>query len=76
MEATRLELKYCERCGALKVRRVASTDNYCERCSRLLTRQLSAFRLLGRGARRACAAAVLQPGAEKVTVLPAAQVLS
>lgn len=76
MEATSLELKYCERCGALKVRRTGSTDNYCERCARLLTRQLSAFRLFGRGARRACALAVLQLGAKEATVLPAAEVLS
>lgn len=76
MEATRLELKYCERCGALKVRPCNSTDNYCERCARLLTRQLSAFRLFGRGARRACAAAVLHSDAEKTSVSCAVEVLS
>lgn len=75
MEATSLELKYCERCGALQVRRSHSTDNYCTRCARLLTRQLSAFHLLGRGARRACAA-VLQSDAEQAPASAPAEVLS
>ena len=76
MEATTLELKYCERCGALKLRRSNSTDNYCKRCARLLTRQLSSLRLAGRGARRACAAAVLQSGADEAPVSLVAEVLA
>jgi hypothetical protein len=75
MEGTALELKYCERCGALKVRRVDSTGNYCERCARLLTTQLSALHLAGRGARRACAAAVLPSCPKKSPAAPAAEVL-
>ena len=75
MEATSLELKYCERCGALKVRRVDSTDNYCKRCARLLTTQLSALHLAGRRGRRACAAAVLPPRPEKSPASAAAEVL-
>jgi len=38
MEGTTLELKYCERCGALGLRRPQSTENYCESCARLLTK--------------------------------------
>ena len=38
MEIIRYELKYCERCGTLKLRRVASESTYCRRCEGLLTR--------------------------------------
>ncbi len=30
------ELKYCERCGSLRLRRSKSTENYCEPCERML----------------------------------------
>jgi hypothetical protein len=50
MEGTTLELKYCERCGGLGLRRPGSTDNYCEACARVLTRQV---RWMGRGRRGA-----------------------
>jgi len=44
MEGTTLELKYCERCGSLGVRRPDSAENYCEACARLLTRPLAWMR--------------------------------
>jgi hypothetical protein len=30
------ELKYCERCGSLRLRRSQSAENYCEPCGRML----------------------------------------
>jgi hypothetical protein len=36
MEAIVLELKYCERCGGLGLRRPHSSETYCESCARLL----------------------------------------
>ena len=38
MEDMRYELKYCERCGTLKLRQVASVSTYCRRCEGLLAR--------------------------------------
>jgi ribosomal protein L37AE/L43A len=38
METTKYELKYCERCGTLKLRPVESGTTYCRRCERLLAR--------------------------------------
>ena len=38
METTQLELKYCERCGTLKLRPVASGTLYCRPCELLLAR--------------------------------------
>ena len=38
METIRYELKYCERCGTLKLRQVASETTYCRRCESLLAR--------------------------------------
>ncbi len=38
METIRFELKYCERCGTLKLRPVASETTYCRRCESLLAR--------------------------------------
>ncbi len=38
MEAIKYELKYCERCGTLKLRQVASLSTYCRRCEGLLER--------------------------------------
>ena len=33
LQECRLELKYCERCGALWVRRAGTDESYCERCA-------------------------------------------
>jgi len=38
MESINYELKYCERCGTLKLRQVASASTYCRRCEGLLAR--------------------------------------
>ena len=38
MEIIRYELKYCERCGTLKLRRIDSASTYCRRCETLLAR--------------------------------------
>jgi hypothetical protein len=65
MEGTTLELKYCERCGGLGVRRPGSADNYCERCARLLTRQIS-----GLGCGKRLKSALLETPAPAAEVLP------
>ena len=36
MEDITFELKYCERCGALGLRRSQSSETYCEPCGQLL----------------------------------------
>ena len=36
MQLATYELKYCERCGSLKLRRTTSADAYCGPCGRLL----------------------------------------
>jgi len=36
MQAIAYELKYCERCGSLRLRRAASADTYCRPCERVL----------------------------------------
>ena len=38
METISYELKYCERCGTLKLRPVDSVSTYCGRCEGLLAR--------------------------------------
>lgn len=38
METISYELKYCERCGTLKLRPVTSVSTYCRRCEGLLAR--------------------------------------
>ena len=38
MEIIRYELKYCERCGTLKLRPIDSVSTYCRRCQALLAR--------------------------------------
>ena len=37
MKAIKYELKYCERCGTLKLRPVSSANNCCLPCERMLT---------------------------------------
>lgn len=41
MERTTFELKYCERCGALGLRRSQSSESYCEPCAQVLTNYLT-----------------------------------
>jgi hypothetical protein len=36
MQATEYELKYCERCGALRLRRCPSPETYCGPCRQIL----------------------------------------
>jgi len=36
MQSTTYELKYCERCGSLGLRRAQSADNYCAPCGQIL----------------------------------------
>ena len=38
MEIINYELKYCERCGTLKLRQVDAVSTYCRRCEGLLAR--------------------------------------
>jgi hypothetical protein len=37
MQNITYELKYCERCGSLGLRRSQSADNYCAPCGQILT---------------------------------------
>ena len=37
MQETAYELKYCERCGSLGLRRRESLETYCEPCGQILT---------------------------------------
>ncbi len=37
MKPTSYELKYCERCGCLSLRRSHSAETYCDPCGRILT---------------------------------------
>ena len=41
MQAINFELKYCERCGSLRLRRADSAENYCPSCERALFAALS-----------------------------------
>ena len=36
MQLATYELKYCERCGSLRVHRAASAETYCTSCEHLL----------------------------------------
>jgi len=36
MQAISYELKYCERCGSLRLRRADSAENHCPACERTL----------------------------------------
>ena len=36
MQAITYELKYCERCGSLRLRRADSSDTYCQTCEQAL----------------------------------------
>jgi len=36
MQATSYQLKYCERCGSLRLRPAASAENYCQPCEQTL----------------------------------------
>jgi len=41
MQAIKYELKYCERCGSLQLRRADSAENYCPVCECALVLALS-----------------------------------
>ncbi len=41
MEGTSYELKYCERCGSLGLRRLRSAESYCRSCGQLVNDSLS-----------------------------------
>ena len=36
MQLATYELKYCERCGSLRLRRNSSAETYCEPCGQML----------------------------------------
>jgi hypothetical protein len=50
MTVMKLQLKYCERCGSLRLRRADSGATYCQPCTELLDRFL--FPLASAGQRR------------------------
>jgi len=41
MQAISYELKYCERCGSLRLRRADSAQDYCPSCEQALLQALS-----------------------------------
>jgi hypothetical protein len=41
MQTISYELKYCERCGSLRLRRADSAEDYCPSCERALWQSLS-----------------------------------
>ena len=49
MDTTKFELKYCELCGALGLRRAQSSENYCRSCEELLTQRVVAHHSSRRG---------------------------
>jgi hypothetical protein len=61
MNTVKYELKYCERCGTLKLRPVSSATHYCMLCERLLAR----FRF-GKRAAAAIAAGLSTPAEIKI----------
>jgi len=70
METIKYELKYCERCGTLKLRRVASGNTYCSRCEGLLARYGHA----GGKDKTDRAASRLSPELKMPTAMPVASV--
>jgi hypothetical protein len=48
MERTTYELKYCERCGSLGLRRSQSLETYCEPCAEILLNYALPGRMIGR----------------------------
>ena len=55
MECITYELKYCERCGALGLRRSQSPESYCESCGKILINYSSAGEGAGRSSARTVA---------------------
>jgi hypothetical protein len=49
MDTTKFELKYCELCGALGLRRTKTSENYCRSCEALLTQRVVARHSIRRG---------------------------
>jgi hypothetical protein len=41
MQAISYQLKYCERCGALRLRPAASAETYCPSCEQALLRAVT-----------------------------------
>lgn len=64
MERITYELKYCERCGALGLRRSQSPDSYCESCGKILVNYSSAVET----GRRSTTRALANPAAAPLTV--------
>jgi hypothetical protein len=62
MEAIKYELKYCERCGTLKLRAATSGATYCRACERLLGR----FKFHGVGGANCRTARPVSPDLERL----------
>jgi hypothetical protein len=68
MNTEKFELKYCERCGTLKLRPVTSNQNCCKACAHLLER----YRL-GKRARAIIANGIpIAPASPVPAAIPAA----
>jgi hypothetical protein len=70
MQPATYELKYCERCGSLSLRRAASADTYCKPCAEMLANfslpnhAVRASLLLRRPRRKSAVARVLNHEAQ------------
>jgi ribosomal protein L37AE/L43A len=53
LQLIRVELKYCEACGALRLRRQGSTTPYCARCAKVMAELAHTMRTTAAEAKRA-----------------------
>jgi len=53
LQIIRMELKYCEACGALRLRAQGSSAPYCSRCAAVLAEVARATRPVPAGRKRA-----------------------
>jgi len=51
LQITRVELKYCEACGALRLRHHGSKTPYCARCAKVMAELASSTRTAMEGKR-------------------------
>ena len=61
MQTISYELKYCERCGSLRLRRADSTEDHCPSCERALLQSLSPDALVSKLRRKPRARKKVEP---------------
>jgi hypothetical protein len=65
MQTISYELKYCERCGSLRLRRADSAEDYCPSCERALWQSLSPDALVSKLRRKPRAQKKGRPGLQR-----------